>query len=126
MGILVADKVMKISFEDEDSKAAYLKACKWLASNIISKVEVGEMLYQVVKVKDTDLPTFEVRLYISLDEGEFVKSTCDRCREFHSLFYLNQQFNCDACNMQAYRKQLETKLKIKRSHRKSQINTEQN
>lgn len=114
-------KFFEASFKNEESKKAYLKACQWLAENIISKVEMEDILFKVKKVKDSDLPTFKVELYITLEEEQFVDSFCARCKEFHSSFYLNQQYNCDACNMQSFRKGLNQKLGIKKSYNKEKL-----
>lgn len=98
-------------------------ACKWLAQNVVSKVEVGETLVKIKKVEGTDLPTFKVELYICLDSEDLEKTFCASCKQFHQAFYINEQVNCEACNYTAFKKQMEEKLKIKKDYRKGQINS---
>jgi hypothetical protein len=105
-------------FEHEDSKKAYLMACKWLAKNVISKVEVSDSQYKITKENGTSLPTFKLELFAMLDDKEERKSFCERCREFHKLFYINQQFNCNKCNMMAFQENMKSKLMVKKAYRK--------
>ncbi|MCX7924150.1 MAG: hypothetical protein N3B21_19400 [Clostridia bacterium] len=110
-------------FSDELSgKEAYLKACRWVAENVIrNEVEIGETFWKIEKVKEASLPTFRLELYATLESGECTKSFCDRCKEYHSSFYLNQQYNCDACNFTAFKLQMEQKLRIKKAYRKERL-----
>ena len=113
----ISVKFFEKNFSSEHSKDAYLKACKWLAKYIISKVEIGETFWKIDRLPDTDLPTFKLELHAMLKETDFRKAFCDTCKSFHSSFYLNQQYNCDRCNMTSYYKQAEKKLEIKRQYR---------
>lgn len=105
----------------ETGKQLYARVNKWVADYIIKKVEVGETFWRVSKVSDSDLPAFKLELYALLDSEEASKNFCNRCKEFHSSFYLNQQFNCDACNYTAFKKQMKEKLQIKKEWRKSRL-----
>jgi len=111
-------KFYERSFSDYSSKEAYLSTCRWAAENVVKReVEIGETFIKITKVKDADSPTFKLELYATLDSSEVTSGFCDRCKEFHSLFYMNQQYNCDACNYTAFKKQMELKLKIKKEYR---------
>ena len=116
-------KFFQAIFTGEDTKTAYLECCRWLAENIIGKVkvEMGEILHSVTRVKDADLPTFKLELYSTLEESDFRKDFCASCKEYHKTFFLNQQYNCDACNMTAYRLQIEGKLRILKGYRAGQV-----
>lgn len=116
-------KFYQRDFSGEGSKTTYLEACKWVAKNVISKeVEIGgDTFWRIKKVKDADLPTFRLELYAMLDSEESTKGFCNRCQEFHKAFYLNQQYNCDACNYTAFKKQMEQKLQIKKAWRKERL-----
>jgi hypothetical protein len=118
------DSVIKFfekTFTSNISKDAYLKACKWAAKYIIDKAEIGEVLYSVDKVHEADLPTFKIVLYARFNDHDYKESVCKRCQEFHSLFYINQQFNCNRCNLTAYRTQLQQKLEMKKQYRKERL-----
>ena len=84
-------------FKAKKSKDAYLKACKFVASNIISassKVEVSKVTWDIVRVSnDDDLPTFRLTLYYKFDDTEFMKQTCEACKQFHKSFFINENFN---------------------------------
>lgn len=111
-------KFYERKFVAKDSKNAYLKACKFVASNVISKaskVEATKVTWDVIPVEssgDNDLPTFMLTLYVKFDDSEFMKMTCERCKEFHKSFFVNENFNCDRCNKVSYEKHLEQKLDI--------------
>lgn len=107
--------------EDESPNDLYARVNKWIARNLIKKVEIGETFWNVSK-QNADLPTFKLELYALLEQEEASKGFCDRCREFHSSFFLNQQYNCDACNYVAFKKQMEDKLRIKKAWRKEKLN----
>lgn len=105
----------------KDFKTAYLKACKWAAQNIISKVEIGETFWRIEKVKDADLPTCRIVLYAMLEDTDITESFCKACKSFHTAFFVNQEFDCNRCKMQAYKKQIQQKLDIKKAYRKEKL-----
>ena len=112
--MICIQKFYERDFKDEDSKKAYLKASKFVASNVISKgskVEVSKVTWDIVRVEG-DLPTFRLTLYYKFDDTEFMKKSCDVCKEFHKSFFINENFNCSRCNKVGYEKQLEQKLLI--------------
>lgn len=119
----------KRSFKAEDSKNAYMKACKFVASNIISdksKVEASKVTWTVqkVKVEDGDLPTFQLTLYYTFDDTEFMKQTCDACKQFHKSFFINENFNCDRCNKVGYERNVTQKLMIGSDYFKKMLDDE--
>lgn len=117
----IAIKFFEKVFKGEDSKDVYLKACKWIAKNVISTVEIGETFWRIEKERDTDLPTFKLELYAMLDANETGEKFCIKCKEFHRSFFINQDFNCSRCNMKTYKNELEDKLSIKKQWRKERL-----
>ena len=112
--MIYIQKFYERDFKDEDPKKAYLKASKFVASNIISKgskVEVSKVTWDVVRVEG-DLPTFRLTLYYKFDDTDFMKQTCDSCKQFHKSFFINENFNCNRCNKVGYEKNIEQKLLI--------------
>lgn len=116
----LSKKIFEKDFVGSNTKNAYLKACKWVAQKIIGKVEVGETLWSIEKV-EASLPTFKLELHIMLDAKKTEKSFCERCKEMHKSFFINENYNCNRCNMKAFNKELDLKLKIKEGHRKNQL-----
>lgn len=102
------------TFKDEVSKDAYLKVCKWLAKNVYSKVELSQYItVQIIKeqVKKKQLPTFTVKLFITVDEKEIKDSYCDKCKHLHTIFYSIDSPDCNTCKLNGYRKQLNGNVK---------------
>lgn len=114
--------LLKKEFSDEDSKEAYLKACKWVATNIISKVEAGsDTFWNITKKKDTRLPTFVLDVHTMIDSVDHEKSFCGSCKEFHNSFFINEEYNCNSCKFMAFTKQIEQRLVIKKQYRKEKM-----
>lgn len=115
-------KFYERDFSSSESKNAYLKACKWVAKHVISKEEeLGITYYRITKSNESEKPTFTLELYCSIPTAEHQESFCRACKEFHSKFYINQQFNCDKCNHNAFKKQIRQKLNIKKNYRKEKL-----
>ena len=119
----------KQTFKAEDSKNAYMKACKFVANNIISdksKVEASKVTWAVqrIKVEDGGLPTFQLTLYYTFDDTEFMKQTCDACKQFHKSFFINENFNCNRCNKVGYEQNVTQKLMIGSEYFKKMLDDE--
>lgn len=103
------------SFSDKVSKKAYLKACKWLAQNVYSKVGLTKYItVQIVKEfenkKKKTLPTFNVKLFMTINEDEERKSFCQKCQQMHTIFYSIDKPDCKTCKMRAYNDKLYTNV----------------
>lgn len=128
--MIYIQKFYEREFKDDDPKKAYLKACKFVASNIISKgskVEVSKVTWDVARVEqEGDLPTFRLTLYYRFDDTDFMKQTCDACKEFHKSFFINENFNCNRCNKVGYEKNIEQKLMIGSEYIRKMLDDELN
>lgn len=126
--MIYIQKFYERDFKDEDSKKAYLKASKFVATNIISKgskVEVSKVTWDVVRVEG-DLPTFRLTLYYKFDDTDFMRQTCEACKEFHKSFFINENFNCNRCNKVGYEKNVAQKLLIGTEHFRKLLDDELN
>lgn len=108
-------KFFERNFYAHDSKTAYMKACKFVATNVISeksKVEVERVTWDIVNVtsEENGLPTFRLSLYYKFDDTEFMEETCKACKQFHKSFFINEAFNCNRCNKVGYEKNVNQKL----------------
>lgn len=111
-------------FVNKDAKKAYLKACEWVAKNVLSKtskVEVSKVTWRISRVSSESLPTFKLELFVTYDESEVSDRMCSVCKELHASFFINEDFNCSRCNKEAYRKKIKSKLDIGSSYFKEQI-----
>lgn len=110
------EKFYERNFKAENAKDAYLKACSFVASNILSKkskVEATKVTWDVTNVSEEGgLPTFRLSLYYKFDDTEFMHQTCEACKQFHKSFFINENFNCDKCNKVGYEKNVKQKLMI--------------
>ena len=108
--IKYCEQFFRIGFSDPVSKKAYLKACKWLALHVYGNHELAQYVsVQVEKLGEAELPTFEVRLYIMLNENDLKLGYCGKCRSLSSMLYFAQAPDCNSCKMQAYRKHQHSK-----------------
>lgn len=119
--MLYIEKFYEREFKAKDSKEAYLKACKFVASNIVSKdskVEVTKVVWDVVRIEDKEenLPTFRLTLYFKFDDTEFMQQTCNACKQFHKSFFINENYNCSRCNKVGYESNIKNKLSIGASY----------
>ena len=107
-----AVKFAKKQFTADNMKAAYMKAVKWVANNVLSKDELQDTL--VKYEKDEQYPTVTVHLFVEIPEKEIRKRHCEICKESHAHFYINEHTNCDWCNCKAYQRRTDDMLKNKR------------
>lgn len=97
-------------------KSAYLSACKWYATNIISKAEFANVHVKFVKEGKSEYPTVTIYLFAVLDgEQEVMAQHCKLCKEFNGLFYINRTTECDKCEVGKFQSHLEEKSAIKTS-----------
>jgi hypothetical protein len=117
----IAVEFFKKNFKNKDSKKAYLKACRWIAKNVISKNTEEEITtFQINKIPN-DIPTFEVILYCCLDEIDIKESFCNACKEIHKSFFINENFNCNECKMNGYRNRCRKNITIKKKYREQRL-----
>lgn len=127
--MLYIRKIFEKTFKGKTSKDAYLHACKFVASKVISKaskVEAGKIVWDIAKEEDDEasLPTFRLTLYHKFDDAEFSKLTCKSCKQFHKSFFINEQYDCNRCKKAGYLKQVEEKLSIGAEYSKRKIDEE--
>ena len=103
----LSEKIYARKFRGTNTKEAYLKACRWLAINVISKDELNRNItynFQKVDNDPTQLPTIELKIQITIDESIAKERHCEICRETHSSFFINEHYNCNECKLSAYHK----------------------
>lgn len=118
----IAINILTKEFSDKDSKAAYLKACGWMAKHVVGKVETApDMLFNITKKKDASLPTFILEVSTEMDFTEHKESFCGACKEFANSFFMNKSVDCNSCKYNAFTKQVEQRLMIKREFKKERM-----
>ena len=120
--IKYSTEFFKKSFSAETMKEAYLKATKWYATNIISKDEFANVHVKFEKDDKGEFPTVTIHLLAYQDgEQDIMKEHCQRCREMHSSFFINEDTHCNRCSALGYQNRLEQKASIKKEFYKEKL-----
>lgn len=106
-------------FKAKTNKEAYLKACKWVAKNVVGKE--NEMRETFWKVEQEDIGTYKLTLYCMLDYKDKERKFCEICQSYHKRFYYNEERDCSRCNLKAFKKRIDEGLTIKKAYRKELI-----
>lgn len=111
--IKYSKEFFKKKFTAETMKEAYMAAVKWYATNVISKDELHSVHVEFEKAKDEQFPTVTIHLHAILSENELRERHCKICKETHSLFYVNSNYNCNRCEANAYQRRTDDMLRVK-------------
>lgn len=101
----------KKTFRGESTKDAYMKACKWYATNVIAKDKLHHIYVEYTKEKDGKAVT--MILYASISENEVMDQHCMCCKEMHHSFFINEDTHCDRCSVISFQRRIQQKLAIK-------------
>ena len=111
--IVYSKEFFKKKFVAETMKTAYMNACKWYATNVLSKDELHNVQIEFEKDIKSEFPTVVIHLFAVLSEDQLRDRYCKLCRESHSLFYMNQNYNCNRCEAKAYQQRTDDMLRVK-------------
>lgn len=110
-----SDEFYSKKFTGKNTKEAYLKACKWYATNVIAKDELRNVYIEYEK-RDEQSPTIVIHLYASLIEEEVRANHCAICREAHKSLFLGEETNCAWCKVKGYQNRMDEHMTIKKSY----------
>ena len=99
-------------FCSDNMKSAFLKASKWVATNVISKAELHNVKVEYEK-KQEQYPTIVVRLFVTLESDMVKERHCEICKETHNKFFINENCNCAWCNSMAFVNRANQMIKVK-------------
>lgn len=112
--ITYSKEFFKKKFTADTMKEAYMNACKWFATNVLSKDELHNVQVEFEKGQDEQqFPTVTIHLFAVLNEEELRERHCKICREFRNLFYINQEIDCNRCDTKAYQARADEMLLVK-------------
>lgn len=112
--ITYSKEFFKKKFTADTMKDAYMNACKWYATNVLSKDELHNVQIEFEKGYDEQqFPTVTIHLFATLDEETLRERHCAICREASSLFYLHSNSNCNKCEANAYQRRADNTLHVK-------------
>lgn len=109
-----SEEFAKKKFAAETMKEAYLKAAKWVATYVLSKIELQSVI--IGYEKDKQYPIITVHLYASLPEQEVKDQHCKCCEEMHHTFFINENNNCNICAVAGFQNRIQQKIKLKTSY----------
>ena len=113
MNIVYSKKFFQRKFVGETMKSAYLEACKWYATNVLSKDELHNVQVEFEKNSKGEFPTVVIHLFAGLSENELRERFCKLCKEAHDSFFMNKNYNCNRCEAKAYQDRADDMLRIK-------------
>lgn len=104
-------KICEKTFEDEISKQAYLKACKWLAVNVYGSESYSDCVTVKIKKcshkKSDKTYKFNVELYFIADFEHEQKVFCNNCKLMQNTFFGSNITPCQTCRLTPLLKNLE-------------------
>ena len=110
------------TFAHEDKKEAYKRATNWIAKYIVtSRDDNKETIFKIEEIKNTAVPTFKVILMCSLETKDEEDSFCESCKSYHKAFFINQEYNCNACKYKAFLNRMSDKLSVKMNYRRDKL-----
>lgn len=101
----------KTKFKGKNMKDAYLRACKWYATNVLSKDELQNVYAEYEK--DTQSPTITIHLYATLTEELVKDEHCRICKDVSKSFLCGEETKCNECKLRGYHNRLEQKIETK-------------
>ena len=102
---IYASKLYQKVFSGNISKDTYLKACGWLAKNVVSDEQINNnVTYSIEKGYDEEsgVYLYTVTLFAKLNKEEIENRHCSICRELNGSFLMNEEIKCDWCKLHAY------------------------
>lgn len=107
--MVVGEKLKEKEFKGNNAKDAYLKACKWISSNILAVNNSEHICYRIYKTPT--VATVKVVIYLYAEEEEVKDRQCDICREMSRNFFMqNNKHKCESCSIPPYRRRLKSRI----------------
>lgn len=122
MMIKYSREFYKKTFAADSMKSAYLLAAKWYATNVLSKAEFANVQVQFVKENKSELPTVTIHLFAVQDgENDVMAQHCQRCKEMHNSFFINEDTHCNRCSALGFQNRIEQMINIKKEYYKGML-----
>lgn len=120
--ISYSKEFFKKKFVADTMKTAYMNACKWYATNVLSKAELHNVQVEFEKNVEEQFPTITIRLFAVLDEHELRERHCKICREVSELFYMRKEANCNKCELGGYQRRMDEMIQVKIEYYRELLN----
>lgn len=117
--MLLTLKVKSFLVKSDNEKEAYIDGCKKYAKYIASSKYKNLML----KVDRTSVKgEFVFTIFTNVELSGDQKNFCKMCKEIHSSFFVNEEYNCNRCNLKTFLLREEQKLRISKQFYKEKMN----
>lgn len=120
--MLLSCKIKSFKISASSEKDAYLKGCKELAKYMASR-KFQNISFRIERLKE-DENTLIFTMYTNIDLGEEQREFCKICKEFHCSFFINEQYNCDRCNLRAFLNKCQEKARISKGFYKKKFDND--
>ena len=114
----LATKVKSFIIESDSEKESYIKGCKALAKYMASN-KYKNLTFKIERTSEKN--QFIFTMFTNLDLGEEQRNYCKMCKKFHCSFYVNEEYNCQRCNLKNFLQRAEGKSRISKSFYKSKM-----
>lgn len=115
------EPLMKKRFTGATLSEAKTKALKWAGKNVLSNGDLADVMCKFESCEDEHFPTVSLVLYVALDESEVRERHCKICREFHKLYFINENCNCNECKAMAIQERMHSMLAVKKNYYREQL-----
>jgi hypothetical protein len=76
---------------------------------MLSSIKIKDMFLRIDKQPNK---SYKVEIYAQGNFTKDYKKFCERCKEFHCQFYINEEYNCSRCNLKTFIKREELAMSI--------------
>ena len=105
----IGEKILEKVFVGETTADAYKKAMRYIARNVVNKGYVN-ISTEIHKEEVNGQKAIRVVFITLLDYNRDVNDYCKVCKEVHSLFFVNESYNCSRCNLKNFAGREKTKV----------------
>lgn len=118
--MVIGARIGSKSFSDEDRNKAYKKAVKF----ILKLITWQQLQYNIKEEQTEEGYKFTVSFYTVCDLNSEMNRHCSICKELHSSFFFNDNFNCNACKLKSFQHREKERLNISKNAFKKKIQNE--
>lgn len=114
----IAVEIKRFVYYGANYKDAYLKGCKQLAK-YIGSAKYKNICFKAEKMESEN--AFVFILFTKIDANLEQKNFCKMCKEMHTQFFINEEYNCKRCNLKSFLSRAGSHLKISKNFYKEKI-----
>lgn len=119
--MLYTIKLLSKEIKAPTNKEAYMIGTR-IALEMKSKTP--DILWDMIKKDSEELKIVVLNIYMIFDSNKTKEIHCNACKEFHKSFFINQEYNCHTCKLNAYSNRIKSELKTKKYYYKKKLEGE--